>query len=211
MKKEKYTVTGMTCAACSAAVERAVGKVEGVSSVTVNLLSNSMVVEYDENLLEPSQIVTAVSDAGYLAAPASAAGEKTQARAAGGIEDEIAQLKTRVVISLVFMVLLMYVAMGPMVGLPLPSFLLGLENAATMALVQLLLTLPVLYVNRAYFQMGLKTLCRRSPNMDSLIAIGSGAAVAYGIFALFRISYGPVSYTHLDVYKRQVKHPARVE
>ena len=190
MKKEKYTVTGMTCAACSAAVERAVGKVEGVSSVTVNLLSNSMVVEYDENLLEPSQIVTAVSDAGYLAAPASAAGEKTQARAAGGIEDEIAQLKTRVVISLVFMVLLMYVAMGPMVGLPLPSFLLGLENAATMALVQLLLTLPVLYVNRAYFQMGLKTLCRRSPNMDSLIAIGSGAAVAYGIFALFRISYG---------------------
>jgi Cu+-exporting ATPase len=117
------------------------------------------------------------------------------------IEGEIAHMKRRVVISLVFMVILMYVAMGPMLGLPVPAFLLGLENAGTMALVQLLLTLPVLYVNRQYFQMGLKTLWKRSPNMDSLIAIGSGAAVLYGVFALFRIVYG-LGHGQLDLVAR---------
>lgn len=190
MKKEKFSVTGMTCSACSAAVERAVGQIEGVNAVNVNLLANSMVVEYDESILEPSRIISAVSDAGYSASLGGAQEAQAQGRTVDKIQDEIAQMRDRVIISLVFMVFLMYVAMGPMLGLPLPGFLVGLENAGTMALVQFLLTLPVLYVNRQYFQMGLKTLWRRSPNMDSLIAIGSGAAVVYGVFALFRIVYG---------------------
>jgi Cu+-exporting ATPase len=201
MKKEKFTVTGMTCSACSAAVERAVGQVQGVSSVNVNLLANSMVVEYDEGVLQPSSIIAAVSDAGYSASLAGQSPAQTQSSKVSQIEDEIAHMKRRVVISLVFMVILMYVAMGPMLGLPVPAFLLGLENAGTMALVQLLLTLPVLYVNRQYFQMGLKTLWKRSPNMDSLIAIGSGAAVLYGVFALFRIVYG-LGHGQLDLVAR---------
>ena len=201
MKKEKFTVTGMTCSACSAAVERAVGQVQGVSSVNVNLLANSMVVEYDEGVLQPSSIIAAVSDAGYSASLAGQSPAQTQSGKVSQIEDEIAHMKRRVVISLVFMVILMYVAMGPMLGLPVPAFLLGLENAGTMALVQLLLTLPVLYVNRQYFQMGLKTLWKRSPNMDSLIAIGSGAAVLYGVFALFRIVYG-LGHGQLDLVAR---------
>ena len=202
MKKEKFTVTGMTCSACSAAVERAVGQVQGVSSVNVNLLANSMVVEYDEGVLQPSSIIAAVSDAGYSASLAGQSPAQTQSgKVSQIIEGEIAHMKRRVVISLVFMVILMYVAMGPMLGLPVPAFLLGLENAGTMALVQLLLTLPVLYVNRQYFQMGLKTLWKRSPNMDSLIAIGSGAAVLYGVFALFRIVYG-LGHGQLDLVAR---------
>lgn len=200
MRKEKFIVTGMTCAACSAAVERAVSQVQGVSAVNVNLLANSMVVEFDENKIDPSAIAAAVSDAGYSAALASAAPIQTQ-QSAQPIDDEIAHMKKRAGISLVFMVLVMYVAMGHMVGLPVPSFLLGLENAGVMALVQLLLTLPVLYVNRQYFQMGLKTLLRRTPNMDSLIAIGSGAAVAYGVFALFRIVFG-LGHGQLEVVAR---------
>lgn len=201
MKKGKYTVSGMTCAACSAAVERAVSQVPGVSSVNVNLLANVMVVEYDESALDASRIIAAVSDAGYAAAPASAEQQRTQAAPVGAITDEIAQMKKRVVVSLVFMVLLMYVSMGHMLHLPVPAFLLGLENAGTMALLQFLLTLPVLLVNRQYFQVGFKTLWRRSPNMDSLIAIGSGAAVVYGVFALFRISYG-LGHGELDLVAR---------
>ncbi|HHW73382.1 MAG TPA: heavy metal translocating P-type ATPase [Firmicutes bacterium] len=191
----------MTCAACSAAVERAVSQVPGVSSVNVNLLANVMVVEYDESALDASRIIAAVSDAGYAAAPASAEQQRTQAAPVGAITDEIAQMKKRVVVSLVFMVLLMYVSMGHMLHLPVPAFLLGLENAGTMALLQFLLTLPVLLVNRQYFQVGFKTLWRRSPNMDSLIAIGSGAAVVYGVFALFRISYG-LGHGELDLVAR---------
>ena len=201
MKKEKFSVTGMTCSACSAAVERAVGQVDGVSSVNVNLLTNSMVVEYDESLLEPSGIISAVSDAGYAAALGSGSEAQAEARTVSHIDEEISAMKQRVIVSLAFMAALMYVAMGPMFGLPLPSFLLGLENAATMALLQFLLTLPVLYVNRQYFQVGFKTLWRKSPNMDSLIAIGSGAAVVYGVFALFRITYG-LGHDQLDLVAR---------
>ena len=201
MKKEKFSVTGMTCSACSAAVERAVGQVDGVSSVNVNLLTNSMVVEYDESLLEPSGIISAVSDAGYAAALGSGSEAQAEARTVSHIDEEISAMKQRVIVSLAFMAALMYVAMGPMLGLPLPSFLLGLENAATMALLQFLLTLPVLYVNRQYFQVGFKTLWRKSPNMDSLIAIGSGAAVVYGVFALFRITYG-LGHDQLDLVAR---------
>ncbi|NMB00304.1 MAG: copper-translocating P-type ATPase [Firmicutes bacterium] len=190
MAKQKFNVSGMTCSACSAAVEKAVSKMDGVSTVNVNLLANSMVVEYDESLLETTKILSAVSDAGYTATLSSGASTQEATGPTNRVQDEIAEMKYRVIVSLAFMAVLFYVAMGPMIGLPIPPFLTGLENAATMALAQFLLTLPVLYVNRQYFQTGFKTLWRRSPNMDSLIAIGSGAAVSYGVFALFRIVYG---------------------
>ena len=148
-----------------------------------------MTVEYDESLLEPAAIISAVTDAGYSA---SLAGVKLQDQTAEKtkVQEEIEQMKQRTIVSLIFMILLMYVAMGPMLGLPVPSFLVGVENAAAMALVQFLLTLPVVYVNRQYYQTGFKTLWRRSPNMDSLIAIGSAAAILYGVFAMFRIGWG---------------------
>ena len=200
MKKEKFDVIGMTCSSCSASVERAVGRMEGVTSVNVNLLSNNMTVEYDDSLLEQSAIISTVSGAGYSAALASAAAPAKTSEA-NKVQDEIDEMKYRTIVSLVFMVVLMYVAMGPMVGLPIPSFLVGVENAATMALVQFLLTIPVIYVNRQYYRTGLKTLWRRNPNMDSLIAIGSGAAVVYGVFAMFRIGWG-LGHGDLDLVMR---------
>lgn len=189
--KEKFEVIGMTCSACSTSVEKAVSKIEGVKSVNVNLLANNMVVEFDDTILNQETIISAVQGAGYSASLAGQTkGQDHDTQGSSQIQSEIEAMKIRVTVSLVFMVLLLYVAMGPMVGLPLPSWLLGLENAMTMALVQLLLTLPVIYVNRQYYQTGFKTLWHRNPNMDSLIAIGSGAAVLYGVFALFRIAYG---------------------
>lgn len=188
--KEKFDVTGMTCSACSTAVERAVQKIDGVKSVNVNLLANNMVVEFDEESVDPSSIISTVSDVGYGAALASADDKHITKERRDGVQEEIDEMKVRTTVSLIFMVILLYVAMGPMVGLPIPAFLIGLENAVSMALTQFLLTLPVVYVNRQYFQTGFKTLWRRNPNMDSLIAIGSGAAVVYGIFALFKIGVG---------------------
>ena len=189
MKKEKFNVTGMTCSACSASVEKAVGHMEGVSSVNVNLLSNNMTVEYDDSVLEANAIISTVNDAGYSASFASS-NAPVQTSEANQVQNDIDEKKYRTIVSMIFMVLLMYVAMGHMVRLPMPSFLLGVENAATMALTQFLLALPVIYVNRQYYQTGFKTLWHRSPNMDSLIAIGSGAAVVYGVFAMFRIGWG---------------------
>lgn len=200
MKKEKFDVIGMTCSACSASVEKAVERMEGVSSVSVNLLANNMTVEYDESLVESSSIISAVTDAGYSAS-LTGAGSPAQAAENNQVQAEIDEMKYRTIVSLVFMVLLMYVAMGPMLGLPIPSFLVGTENAVTMALVQFLLTLPVVYVNRQYFQAGFKTLWRRNPNMDSLIAIGSGAAIVYGIFAMFRIAWG-LGHADLELVRR---------
>lgn len=189
--KEKFEVTGMTCSACSTSVEKAVAKMDGVKSVSVNLLANNMVVEFDDTMTNRGDIIATVKDAGYGAAMAGPNGVDTPSKqGANHIQTEIKAMRIRVTVSLVFMVLLLYVAMGPMVGLPLPDWLLGLENAMTMALVQLLLTVPVLYVNRQYYQTGFRTLWHRSPNMDSLIAIGSGAGILYGVFALFRIGYG---------------------
>ena len=190
MIKEKFDVVGMTCSSCAMSVEKAVRKMNGVSSVNVNLLSNNMVVEYDDSLVNSSTIISTVSSAGYNAMLTSSSTAPPTKDEVSHVQSEIEEMKQRVIVSLVFMVLLLYVAMGPMVGLPLPSFLVGVKNAATMALVQFFLTLPVVYVNRQYYQTGFKTLWHRSPNMDSLIAIGSGAAIVYGIYALFKITYG---------------------
>lgn len=192
MQKQKYDVTGMTCSACSAHVEKAVRKVQGVQNVTVNLLTNSMVVEADDSL-SPQAVTAAVEKAGYGASPAGQ-GAATQAQPAQKKENPAAQqmadMKKRLVVSFAFLVPLMYISMGSMAGLPLPAFLTGIENGVAFGMVQFLLALPIAYVNRKYYQVGFKMLFHLSPNMDSLIAIGSTAAFAYGIFAIMRIGYG---------------------
>ncbi|MEG2097791.1 MAG: heavy metal translocating P-type ATPase, partial [Pseudoflavonifractor sp.] len=181
--KEKFTVTGMTCTACSAHVTKAVEKLPGVQSVNVNLMGNSMLVEYDG---DDAAILSAVEKAGYGAAPVTA---KSKA-APPPVADELGAMKRRFFVSLLFLLPLFYISMGHMMGLPLPCFLTGMENAGSFALIQLLLVLPILYVNDKYYKVGFKTLFHGAPNMDSLIAVGSAAAVIYGIVAIFQIVYG---------------------
>ena len=205
--KQKFDVTGMTCSACSAHVEKAVCKLEGVRTVQVNLLSNSMQVEYDEGVLSAEGISSAVDQAGYAARPAGA--QKTAAAAVreDPMAGELESMKRRMVASFCFLLPLFYISMGHMLGAPLPGFLLGRENAFAFAFVQLLLTLPILYINDKYFKVGFKTLFKGAPNMDTLIAVGSSAAVVYGIFAIFQIGFGlghgdwaKVEKYHMDLY-----------
>ena len=191
MTKTKFNVTGMTCAACSAHVEKSVRKLEGVAEVAVNLLGNNMTVDYDEKALSPQQIIQAVEQGGYGAyLPQTKGGGAPQQSAVEQAQAEIKQMKFRLVVSFVFMIPLFYLSMGHMMDWPLPSLFLGHENALIFAFTQFLLCLPVAYVNRKYFINGFKTLARRSPNMDSLIAIGSAAAVVYGVYAIYKIGWG---------------------
>ena len=183
--KIKYDVTGMTCAACSARVEKVAAAVSGVQKCEVNLLAGSMVVEADSDV--SAAVIQAVQDAGY---GASVSGSKKTRKDARPLEDPLKEMKKRIVGSAIFLIILMYFTMGHMVGLPLPHWYHGLENAMTAALLQFLLTLPAVYLNRVYYSRGLKALWHRSPNMDSLIAVGSLAALIYGIVAMFRIAYG---------------------
>ena len=196
MKTEKYTVTGMTCAACQANVTRCVQKLEGVEDVNVSLLANQMTVTYDEAQLEPNEIILAVQKIGYGVALPEQAGAKDnsfrsewQARK-DRAEENRKSMKRRLVSSIVLLIPLMYIAMGPMMYLPVPSIFVGMDNALISALTQLLITIPILFINRHFFQNGLKSLFHRAPNMDSLVAIGSGASLVYGIFAMFRMAYG---------------------
>ncbi|NCC07677.1 MAG: heavy metal translocating P-type ATPase [Clostridia bacterium] len=200
--KKIYDVTGMTCSACSAHVEKAVRALDGVDEVTVNLLTNSMAVTGGAD----AQVVeNAVINAGY---GASLKGEKKQEQLGTSVaEHQLKSMQHRLIISFVLLIPLMYVSMGHMVGLPLPSFLDGLPNAISYGMTQLLLTLPIVYVNRKYYEVGFKTLFHGSPNMDSLIAIGSTAALVYGIFAIYRMGYGLgiqdmalVHKYHMDLY-----------
>ena len=217
MKKEKFAVTGMTCSACSSHVEKSVRKLPGMDEVTVNLLTNSMQVVYDDTLCTEDTIIEAVEKAGYGASPTTE-GNRAQNTVSGtgkngntnadnrdqagreALKGKGAnrEMKTRLTISIAFMLVLMAVSMHHMffmwLHLPVPEFLMklfhGNENALTFAFTQFLLTLPIIYVNRKYYQTGFKTLFHLSPNMDSLIAIGSGAALLYGVFAIYRIGYG---------------------
>ena len=192
--KQKFDVTGMTCSACSAHVEKSVAKVPGVRSVTVNLLSNNMAVDYDETASSDAAVIHAVEEAGYGASVhAGAASSRPQAKAAPAADPmaaEIANMKRRLIVSFVFLIPLFYISMGHMMGLPLPHFLHGTENALVFAFTQLLLTLPIAYVNRKFYQVGFKTLFKGTPNMDSLIAIGSAAAMIYGVVAIYMIGWG---------------------
>ena len=187
--KQKFQVTGMTCSACSATVERNVKKLEGVKEVTVNLLSNSMVVSYDEDKVNNQTIIDTVVKAGYQAALEQKNNQKKASAtpAVSPVEQDIKNMKFRLILSFVFLIPLMYISMGHMFGAPLPNFLTGNENALSFALTQFLLTLPVVYVNRKYFQAGFKNLVKLHPNMDS---IGSSAALIYGVFAIYQIGIG---------------------
>ena len=200
MTKEKFSVTGMSCSACSAHVEKSVSALTGVQEVTVNLLTNSMQVEYDETSVSEKDIVKAVKKGGYGAAPDKAEGMRAAAAEEALPESAAAlkQMKFRFLFSLCFLIPLMYLSMHHMFwewfGLPVPSLITryfhGTENAVTDALTQLLLLLPIVFANQKYYRNGFPSLFRGHPNMDSLIAIGSGAAILYGIFALYRIGFG---------------------
>lgn len=195
MKKEQFNVTGMTCAACSARVEKAVGKLPGVDKIAVNLLKNSMVVEYDETALDTQKIIGAVTDAGYGASLKEAAQQGKAAKAMQASANDIARqeyeaVKKRLKLSLVFAVPLSYISMGHMMGWPLPEIFLGVENAMIFSLTLLLLVIPVVFINFKFFRVGFKTLFAASPNMDSLIAIGASASLVYGVYALYKIAYG---------------------
>lgn len=185
---EKFNITGMTCSACSAHVEKSVGKLNGVKSVNVNLLLNNMQAEFDENVVSVSDIINAVVSGGY---GASVAGEeKAKVKTENKTDSEISNMKFRLIVSIIFLVILMYISMGHMFHLPFLEVFDDTRNALAFAFTQFLLTLPILYVNRKYFINGFKTLWHRAPNMDSLIAIGSGAALVYGIAAIYCIGYG---------------------
>ena len=191
MKSQKFNVTGMTCSACSARIDKNVNKLEGVIEANVNLLSNSMQVKYDESVIDEKQIIKVVEDTGY---GASMAGNKKSAvkekESISDAESEIKEMKKRLIISFIFAVPLFYISMGHMLDWPLPSLFHGMENALVFSFTQLLLCLPVMIVNSKYYKVGFKTLFKGSPNMDSLIAIGTSAAFGYGVFAIYKIGYG---------------------
>lgn len=185
--KQKFDVTGMTCSACSAHVEKSVSKLEGVQCVNVNLLRNSMVVEYDDNALGTTDIIHAVESGGY---GASVQGEtKTQEAPKNVAAEEMHHMKRRLIASFCFLIPLFYISMGHMMGAPLPAILLGDENVMIFALTQLFLTIPVLIINKKYFVVGFKALWNKAPNMDSLIALGSAASVIYSVFAIYSMAY----------------------
>ena len=188
--KQKFKVIGMTCSACSAHVEKAVRKLPEVSNVAVDLLGGSMQVEFDDSKLTSDQIIAAVVDAGYGASLPVTTGSKAAAPVANTMEEELKGMKRRFIASLCFLLPLFYLSMGHMMGWPLPGCFLGLENSMLYALTLFLLTVPIMVINQKYYRVGFKTLWHRSPNMDSLIAVGSGAAVVYGIIALYFIGWG---------------------
>lgn len=195
MKKVKFEVLGMTCSSCSSHVDRAVSKIHGVKKVNVNLLSNNMIVEYDENITNENDIIKSVVDAGYDARVFS---DNKKVEKEDRIEENIKSMKKRLIVSICFLIPLMYIAMYHMFyewfGIPIPQIITsifhGEINAINFSFTQFLLLLPIIYVNRNYFIIGFKKLFKGSPNMDSLIALGSGAAILYGIFAIYMIGMG---------------------
>lgn len=201
MKKEKYDITGMTCSACSSRVERTIAKLVGEDHVSVNLLTNSMQVEYDDSVISSRNIIEAVEGAGYGAF--LKAGEKNSNRNDASnqeqaIDIEIRNMKQRLIWSIAFLIPTLYIAMHnmleEMLGLPAPGIVnelfTGPENAITFALSQFLLILPIMYLNRKYYINGFRNLFKGAPNMDSLVGMGSMAAAVFGAFALFRIGWG---------------------
>ena len=190
--QEKYNVTGMTCAACQARGQKSVSNLTGVQECNVNLLKNSMVVTYNDKNVNSGQIIAAVEKAGYGASIQQVKG-KSAAQAVSSVDTakkEYETMKRRVIWSFVFTIPLFCISMGHMMGWPLPSFFLGTENSMIYALTLFLLVLPVAIINNKYYRMGFKTLFHGSPNMDSLIALGSGASLAYGVYALYKIAWG---------------------
>ena len=198
MAQDKFDVGGMTCAACQAHVDRAVSKLDGVQSVAVNLLAGSMLVDYDPAQVTPDDICTAVDRAGYSASPVSAGTEATpggsaQARSGAAhmesptkkLEVAASAMRTRLIVSIIFLIPLFYIGMGHMLGWPLPSVFTDHTHSMTLALTELVLLIPIVYVNDAYFINGFKSLVHGAPTMDALIAVGATASIAWSFYAMF--------------------------
>lgn len=198
MAQDKFDVGGMTCAACQAHVDRAVSKLDGVQSVAVNLLAGSMMVDYDPAQVSPDDICTAVDRAGYSASPVSTGTEaapngSAQARSGAAhmesptkkLEATASAMRTRLIISIIFLIPLFYIGMGHMLGWPLPSVFTDHTHSMTLALTELVLLIPIVYVNDAYFINGFKSLVHGAPTMDALIAVGATASIAWSLYAMF--------------------------
>ena len=198
MAQDKFDVGGMTCAACQAHVDRAVSKLDGVQSVAVNLLAGSMLVDYDPAQVSPDDICTAVDRAGYSASPVSTGTEaapngSAQARSGAAhmesptkkLEATASAMRTRLIISIIFLIPLFYIGMGHMLGWPLPSVFTDHTHSMTLALTELVLLIPIVYVNDAYFIYGFKSLAHGAPTMDALIAVGATASIAWSLYAMF--------------------------
>lgn len=188
MRNELWNITGMSCSACSARIEKVIGKMEGVKSISVNLLTNSARIEYDESKLQATDISTRIEKLGFGGMP-KAQTQPVAAASSKPADTELAFMGKRLLLSMAFTVPLFYLHMGRMYGWPLPAFVLGQQNELINALVQFLLCLPVLFAGQSYFSHGLRNLLSGAPNMDSLIAIGSGAAFIYGLYAVFGLAY----------------------
>lgn len=201
--KVKFSVEGMSCAACSASVERVSKRVEGVTNAEVNLLAKTLVVECEKDTPELRQkIITAVEKAGFSAAPADQKADETAIIKEDKKKEksEAENMKRRLIASVAILAVLMYLTMGHMVGLPVPRIFHGTENLVVFAFTQLLLALPIVYLNRKFYIVGFKALWNRSPNMDSLVAVGSAAALIYGVFAIYMIGYG-LGHSDLELAK----------
>ena len=198
MAQDKFDVGGMTCAACQAHVDRAVSKLDGVQSVAVNLLAGSMLVDYDPAQVSPDDICTAVDRAGYSASPISTGTDAVQsgsAQARSGaahmesptkkLEAAASAMRTRLIISIIFLIPLFYIGMGHMLGWPLPGVFTDHTHSMTLALTELVLLIPIVYVNDAYFINGFKSLAHGAPTMDALIAVGATASIAWSLYAMF--------------------------
>ena len=198
MAQDKFDVGGMTCAACQVHVDRAVSKLDGVQSVAVNLLAGSMLVDYDPAQVTPDDICTAVDRAGYSASPVSAGTEaapsgSAQARSGAAhmesptkkLEAAASAMRTRLIVSVIFLIPLFYIGMGHMLGWPLPGIFTDHTHSMTLALTELVLLIPIVYVNDAYFINGFKSLVHGAPTMDALIAVGATASIAWSLYAMF--------------------------
>lgn len=198
MAQDTFDVSGMTCAACQAHVDRAVSKLDGVESVAVNLLAGSMLVDYDPAQVTPDDICTAVDRAGYSASPVSTGTEaapngSAQARSGAAhmesptkkLEAAASAMRTRLIVSIVFLIPLFYIGMGHMLGWPLPGIFTDHTHSMTLALTELVLLIPIVYVNDAYFINGFKSLAHGAPTMDALIAVGATASIAWSLYAMF--------------------------
>lgn len=198
MAQDKFDVGGMTCAACQAHVDRAVSKLDGVQNVAVNLLAGSMLVDYDPTQVTPDDICTAVDRAGYSASPVdagtgTAANGSTQARSGAAhmesptkkLEAAASAMRTRLIVSIIFLIPLFYIGMGHMLGWPLPGIFTDHTHSMTLALTELVLLIPIVYVNDAYFINGFKSLVHGAPTMDALIAVGATASIAWSLYAMF--------------------------
>ena len=187
--KNNFDIIGMTCSACSSYIEKNLIKVEGINKVNVSLLQNSMLVDYNDDICNIETIISNVEKFGYGASLKDNNPNKKQDIKISSIKLEIDDIKKRLIYSFIFLLPLLYISMGHMMKFPLPSIIIEKKNIMIFALIQLFLTIPIIYINRKYFKIGLKTFLMKAPNMDTLIALGSGASIIYSIYITFQIAY----------------------